>query len=74
MCGGEELGVSACHFEEGDDVFCAPAEAVVLRCAGDGTLFFLVAVPSHGELVMEVDSESWNRLELRLARWIVVSL
>lgn len=35
-CLGSETDVLACSFEEGDDVFCAPNEAVVLACEGDG--------------------------------------
>lgn len=35
-CGGEELDIMSCSFENGLDVFCAPNEAVVLSCAGVG--------------------------------------
>jgi rhodanese-related sulfurtransferase len=35
-CDGSERDLLSCAFEEGSDVFCAPAENVVLRCLGDG--------------------------------------
>jgi len=35
-CDGSEGDLLSCTFEEGSDVFCAPAEAVVLHCSGDG--------------------------------------
>merc|ERR1712050_310836 len=35
-CSGHESGIAACPFSEGDDVFCAPSEAVSLACAGTG--------------------------------------
>merc|ERR1712007_125359 len=35
-CSGEESDLSACQYESADDVFCAPEESVVLRCAGGG--------------------------------------
>merc|ERR1712203_601502 len=35
-CAGEESDLSACQYESSDDVFCAPEENVVLRCAGGG--------------------------------------
>jgi len=36
VCRGSEGHVSACGFKVGEDVFCAPNEGVVLRCAGEG--------------------------------------
>lgn len=35
-CSGAETSIMDCSFERGDDVYCAPAEAAVLSCAGDG--------------------------------------
>ena len=35
-CGGSESSILDCNFQEGDDVFCAPAEAAVVHCAGEG--------------------------------------
>merc|ERR1712039_397369 len=35
-CSGRESSITACQFAEGDDVFCAPSEAVSLACAGTG--------------------------------------
>merc|ERR1712190_508813 len=35
-CSGAEGAVRDCPYEAGDDVYCAPKEAVVLACAGDG--------------------------------------
>ena len=35
-CSGHEATVLECAFEEGDDVFCAPEEAVMIKCSGDG--------------------------------------
>lgn len=35
-CSGQEAGLLACPFEDLADVFCAPEESVLLRCAGDG--------------------------------------
>lgn len=35
-CSGTEASIMQCPFIEGDDVFCAPEEAVVLVCSGDG--------------------------------------
>jgi hypothetical protein len=35
-CTGNEQSVFACSYEEGDDVFCAANEAVVLACTGAG--------------------------------------
>ena len=35
-CSGEESDLSSCEYESSDDVFCAPEESVVLRCAGGG--------------------------------------
>ena len=35
-CGGSETSILDCSFREGDDVFCAPMEAVVVNCAGEG--------------------------------------
>ena len=35
-CGGSESSLLECSFREGDDVFCAPAEATLLNCAGEG--------------------------------------
>lgn len=35
-CGGGELNIMSCAFEQGLDVFCAPTEAVVLSCVGTG--------------------------------------
>ena len=35
-CGGSESSILGCSFQEGDDVFCAPAEAAVVQCAGEG--------------------------------------
>merc|ERR1711982_49708 len=36
VCSGRESSITACQFAEGDDVFCAPREAVSLACAGTG--------------------------------------
>ena len=35
-CSGHEATVLECAFEEGDDVFCAPEESVMIKCSGDG--------------------------------------
>jgi len=35
-CSGHEASVVECTFEEGDDVFCAAEESVLIRCSGDG--------------------------------------
>ena len=35
-CGGSESSLLDCSFREGDDVFCAPAEAALVSCAGEG--------------------------------------
>jgi len=35
-CSGHEASVVECTFEEGDDVYCAPEESVLIRCSGDG--------------------------------------
>merc|ERR1712150_224517 len=35
-CSGRESDILDCPFEEGDDVFCAPEESVIVRCTGDG--------------------------------------
>merc|ERR1712039_795895 len=35
-CTGAEMAATECPYESGDDVYCAPEEAVVLTCAGDG--------------------------------------
>merc|ERR1711957_922976 len=35
-CDGSETDVLSCAFEEGSDVFCAPAESVVIQCLGNG--------------------------------------
>ena len=35
-CDGSESSVTDCSFEQGDDVYCAPSEAAVVSCAGDG--------------------------------------
>lgn len=35
-CSGQEVDLMACPHEDSDDVFCAPEESVVLRCAGIG--------------------------------------
>lgn len=35
-CSGQEQSIADCSFEEGDDVFCAPQESVVLQCSGIG--------------------------------------
>lgn len=35
-CTGQESDLASCPFAEDDDVFCAPNEAVVLKCAGNG--------------------------------------
>ena len=35
-CSGQEADVLACPHDETDSVFCAPAESVVLQCAGSG--------------------------------------
>jgi hypothetical protein len=35
-CSGKETNLMSCPFEKGLDVFCAPNEAVVLSCLGDG--------------------------------------
>lgn len=35
-CAGTEHGLLACPHEEGDDVFCAAQESVVVSCAGSG--------------------------------------
>ena len=35
-CSGHEATVLECAFEEGDDVYCAPEEAVMIKCSGDG--------------------------------------
>ena len=35
-CSGAEATLLSCPFAEGEDVFCAPAEAVAISCVGDG--------------------------------------
>ena len=35
-CAGHEASLGDCSLLHGDDVFCAPQEALVLSCAGDG--------------------------------------
>merc|ERR1711972_161017 len=35
-CAGQETSIGLCSFEEGDDVFCAPEESVIVSCAGEG--------------------------------------
>jgi len=35
-CSGQETNLLACPFEDGDDVFCAPEESVVIQCSGVG--------------------------------------
>merc|ERR1712039_835288 len=35
-CGGSESNILDCSFQEGDDVFCASAEAAVVHCVGEG--------------------------------------
>jgi len=35
-CSGQETSIDACPYEEGDDVFCAPEESVMISCAGEG--------------------------------------
>jgi len=35
-CAGHEIDLLSCRFSEGDDVFCAPTEAILLICAGPG--------------------------------------
>lgn len=35
-CGGDESSILSCAFKEGSDVFCAPAESLVLQCSGEG--------------------------------------
>merc|ERR1712048_343654 len=44
-CTGTEQDILSCPAETGDDVFCAPDESVVLRCAGDGDT---TGLHSHG--------------------------
>jgi len=36
QCGGSESDLAACRADRGDDVYCAPSEAVWLVCTGDG--------------------------------------
>ena len=33
-CGGSEASLAECSFDVGDDVYCAPAEAAIVRCSG----------------------------------------
>lgn len=35
-CTGREPDIVSCPFEDGEDVFCAASESVVLQCVGDG--------------------------------------
>ena len=35
-CGGSESSILDCSSRKGDDVFCAPEEAVIVKCAGEG--------------------------------------
>ena len=35
-CGGSEASLLDCSFREGEDVFCAPEEAALIHCAGEG--------------------------------------
>jgi len=38
-CSGRELEITSCPFEQGEDVFCAANEGVILDCVGDGETF-----------------------------------
>jgi hypothetical protein len=35
-CSGDEAYMLSCTYSEGDEVFCAPNEAAVISCSGDG--------------------------------------
>ena len=35
-CAGSESSLLLCPHEEGEEVFCAPEESVLLSCLGDG--------------------------------------
>ena len=44
-CLGSESSLLACPHVEGDDVYCAPEESVVVHCTGDGDAAGLPEAP-----------------------------